>query len=698
MAFRCLVLALFFGSAFSEKVSMGANPIRKVVTLMQNMQKEVEAEGKKEKELFDKFMCFCGGSGSELTTSIEVGKAKIEELTAKVKSEEAEKVQLTQELVDHKTDREAAKSDLAEATTLREKEKAEFDAMSADAKTNIAGLASAIPAIEKGMGAASFLQTPFGNRVMKLVQSFPQMDPMDRRQVLGFLQGGDAAESGGAGEILGIMKQMKETMEANLAEAEADEAKAVSGFADLEASKNKEIEVATEAIESKTVRSGELAVSVVQTKDALEDTIQEVADNEKFSAQLEEQCASKQKEWAVRQKARADEIAAISDAIGILNDDDALDVFKKAAPGAAAFLQRSSPRTRASKAKNAQAVLASLASRKGAHSQELKLMLYSMSSKLRLASKGKVQKFDEIKKMIDDMVALLGKEQKDDDKQKDFCRDEFDKTADEEAAAKEKVAAITATIEEDTDGLAQLTEEIATLGQEVKDIDKAVAQATEQRKEEHEEYTNAAQMSQAAIGLVDKAKNRLKKFYQPSFVETRAAPQDSQDGALFSSSFVQIKSHSRSKDSMDDSDDQPEAPETFSGEVKKNEKSAGVIGMMDQIMRDLENDMKDAEYEEKTAQDDYAKLMGDSQATRQQNTKSIADKEAAKADLEAKLVTDKATSTSHAEELANVQTAISDLHGTCDFIVQNYDLRKEARSNEIDALKNAKAMLSGAVM
>merc|ERR1719359_1237481 len=172
------------GRAASMQLSMAetmqANPIRKVVTLMQNMQKEVEAEGKKEKELFDKFMCFCEGSGSEMATAIATGKAKIEELTAKVKSEEAEKVQLTQELVGHKSDREAAKSDLAEATTLREKESAEFDAMSADAKTNIAGLEQAIPAIEKGMGAASFLQAPFGNRVMKLVESFPQMDPMDR--------------------------------------------------------------------------------------------------------------------------------------------------------------------------------------------------------------------------------------------------------------------------------------------------------------------------------------------------------------------------------------------------------------------------------------------------------------------------------------------------------------------------------------
>merc|ERR1719473_2104657 len=131
---------------------------------------------------------------------------------------------------------------------------------------------------------------------------------MDRRQVLGFLQGGDASESGGAGEILGIMKQMLETMEANLAEAESDEAKAVEGFAELEASKKKEIEVATEAIESKTVRSGELAVSVVQNKNALEDETQEVADNEKFSASLAEQCAAKEKEWAKRQKARAEEV------------------------------------------------------------------------------------------------------------------------------------------------------------------------------------------------------------------------------------------------------------------------------------------------------------------------------------------------------------------------------------------------------
>merc|ERR1719149_505856 len=101
---------------------MGANPIRKIVTLLQNMQKEIEAEGDKEKELFDKFMCFCSGNNGDLTKKAADAKAQIEELTAKLKSEEAEKVQLGQDLIAHKSDRAGAQSDVAEATTLREKE------------------------------------------------------------------------------------------------------------------------------------------------------------------------------------------------------------------------------------------------------------------------------------------------------------------------------------------------------------------------------------------------------------------------------------------------------------------------------------------------------------------------------------------------------------------------------------------------
>merc|ERR1719197_687610 len=251
------VLALGLTQAEMEE---GANPIRKIVTLLQNMQKEVEAEGAKEKELFDKFMCFCSGNNGDLTKKAADATSQIDTLGAKLKAEEAEKVQVAQELIDHKKDRVQAGEDLDEGTMIRE--------MEADSEKNIAAMASAIPALEKGMGGASLMQLPGAGQLHKLVANYPNVDPMDRKNALAFLeQSGDYVPQ--SGQIVGILKAMKDDMEASLREAVADEEKAVAGFADLKASKEKEISMATEAIETKTARAGELAVSVVQSKDAL---------------------------------------------------------------------------------------------------------------------------------------------------------------------------------------------------------------------------------------------------------------------------------------------------------------------------------------------------------------------------------------------------------------------------------------------
>merc|ERR1719316_2674926 len=126
----------------------------------------------------------------------------------------------------------------------------------------------------------------------------------------------------------------------------------------------------------------------------------------------------------------------------------------------------------------------------------------------------------------------------------------------------------------------------------------------------------------------------------------------------------------------------PPPPETFaSGPPQKNQKSAGVIGLMDMIIKDLGNDMKDAEYEEKTAQKDYAELMADSQAQRAGDTKSLTGKTSSKAEIEGKLMTSKETRAATAQDLKLAGTTIQDLHASCDFILQNYDLRKEARAN-----------------
>merc|ERR1719174_3171415 len=102
----------------------------------------------------------------------------------------------------------------------------------------------------------------------------------------------------------------------------------------MKSSKEKEIEFADESIDTKKERSGTLAVEIVQAKDGIEDSASEAAAAEKFAATLVQQCAAKKKEWAERSKMRSEEVAAIGQAIAILNDDDALDVFKKAVPAA----------------------------------------------------------------------------------------------------------------------------------------------------------------------------------------------------------------------------------------------------------------------------------------------------------------------------------------------------------------------------
>merc|ERR1719316_1328306 len=159
---------------------------------------------------------------------------------------------------------------------------------------------------------------------------------------------------------------------------------------------------------------------------------------------------------------------------------------------------------------------------------------------------------------------------------------------------------------------------------------------------------------------------------------------------IIAGTFAQVRTH-------EDSDvAPPPPPETFGSYEKKGEKSAGVLGLMDMMMKDLEADMKDSEYEEKTAQEDYQKLMGKSQAARAANTKSITNKEAAKATMEGKLQGLKESAAATAKDLDLIATTLSDLHVSCDFILQNFDLRKEARTNESESLKNAKAILSGA--
>merc|ERR1719487_1618744 len=157
------VILVVFMNAFAvgaSRVAMTAaiNPIRRVVTMLQMMAKKVEAEGKAEKELFDKFMCWCETGASDLAKSIDAGERRVPHCAANIKEMEALIAQLKAEIAKAKGDREAALKAVASLKIERAKGAAAFKKSQEDLLTNIAALKKAIAALEKGM-AGAFLQT-----------------------------------------------------------------------------------------------------------------------------------------------------------------------------------------------------------------------------------------------------------------------------------------------------------------------------------------------------------------------------------------------------------------------------------------------------------------------------------------------------------------------------------------------------------
>jgi hypothetical protein len=261
-------------------------------------------------------------------------------------------------------------------------------------------MGKAIAAIEKG--ATGFLQTSAANTLRRLTIDM-DLSTVDRDVLSSFLSSGEGYVPQ-SGQIVGILKQMDDTMQKDLADATAAENSAKANYDALMAAKSKEIAANTASIEQKTARFGEVSVEIVIMEEDLDDTSKALAADYQFLADLEKNCATKKDEYAVVQKTRSEELLAIADTIKILNDDDALELFKKTLPSAS-FLQT---KVAASHVKTE--ALRALKSGVNGHDSRLDLIA--------LALRGKAVNFDKVLKMIDDMVALLGKEQTTDDEKK----------------------------------------------------------------------------------------------------------------------------------------------------------------------------------------------------------------------------------------------------------------------------------------
>merc|ERR1719310_352951 len=574
--------------------------------MLQMMQKKVEAEGVKEAELYEKFVCYCKSSKGELAKSIDDAENKVPQVESDIKEAESEKAQLIEDLNAHKNDRAEAKSAMAKATEMREKEAAAFAKEKANDDANLAALKKALAAIEKGM-AGGFLQTSAAALLRRLTLG-SDISNHDRDTLTAFLTAGSGENYAPAsGEIVGILKQMGDTMGKDIADLVAQEEAAIKAYDELMAAKQKEVDSLTKAIEDKTKRLGEVGIELVNLKEDLDDTTEALMEDKKFLADLDKNCEAKAKEWELRCKTRQEELLALADTIKILNDDDALELFKKTLPSASLLQVQVT-----NKEVKQQALRALKNVRKdGRRSLNLDLIAVALT--------GKKVDMSKVIKMIDDMVVLLGKEQTADDDKKEYCKIQFDETDDKKKDLERSISDLEKTIAEDKEMVATITEEIKALEDGIIKLDREVVSATEQRKEEHEEFTATLAANNAAMQLIEEERITLN-------MGGTLAPTNPPGGIAGTGvGFQQTGTSSVAAP--------PPPPETFGDYKKKGEESNGVIGMMDSLKADLAKEIQEMEFNENDAQEEYEQMVTDAADKRAADTLSIEKRQVQRQDL-----------------------------------------------------------------
>jgi len=644
-------------------------PVTKVITLLKDMLKQLEKEAEEDEEIYDQLACWCETNDKEKTKSIADAEAKIEDLTNKIEELTASSARLSTEIKNLEKEVAENQEALDAATAIREKELAEFNAEEKDSLQAISALKSAVTVLSKHHGGA-FLQVSsstmsgMASSVQTLLSKHADvfkgvLTHTERKVLAAFIQSPqdyfDAAPTfkqsyaPQSGEIFGILKQMKESFETNLADSQKEEMANQKAYEDLKKAKTDEITAGQDQIDKKTQELATTDEKLAESKEDLEDTKNTLSADEEFLMMLKEKCSGTDAEWEERQKTRQMEMEACSKALAVLSSDDAHDLFTKTFNPA--FMQTES-KDKSERRSKAATLLRAVAN---------KLNSPRLSA---IATKVRLDAFTKVKKAIDDMVGQLLKEKADEIKHKDFCVEEFNSNQLQTEKKDREKEDLLALIEDLELTIKTLTNEVATLKSEVQELQVQMKRAGENREKENKEFQQTVADQRASQKLLGAALSILEGFYKKA-----ALLQQEPAG--------------------------PPPPPGFK-DYSKNKASGGVMGMIQQIINDAKAMEAEAIRSEEDAQKAYEDFVKETNASIEAKTKSIINKSEEKAKAETELTQaneDKEAVLLELEQLSNYN---AELHQSCDFVMKNFEIRQTARDEEIEALKQAKAILSGA--
>jgi len=661
VGFPCLLAV----GAVALSENAANRPVSKVLTLLKDMSDTLEKDAAKDQAIYDKMVCWCTTNDAAKVTSIADAETHIKNLGTKIEELTALSAQLNEEI--NTLSAEVAKNQkaLKTATTMREEELAAFGEEESATMDSISSLGGALDALQKHQ-ASSFVQVA---SVLKratakhagLLQT--ALSPSERDAAAAFIDSADlgfftqTSDGAGAapgdgnsyssqsGQIFGILEQMKETFEADLAGARKDEMAAQKAYEELKAAKEKEIAAGEAQIATKTQELADTDEANAQAKIDLEDTKNTMAADMEYLEKLKEQCALTDKEFEERVKTRQLEMQAVSKATGVLSSDEAMDLMSKTFSLVQTGAMKSSERrSQASK------VLTTAAHKL----QSPRLAALAMSVRL--------DAFTKVKKAIDDLIAQLLQDKADEIKHKDFCTEELNTNQLQTEEKTRQKSDLLAHMEDLTMKIADLAKAIATLKSEVGDLQLSLKRAGEDREEQSKAFQQLVTEQRGAQKLLKAALEILSEFY---FIQEGQEPAG------------------------------PPPPGGFKP-MKKNAQSGGVMSMIEQIIADAKAMEEEALKGEHEAIAAYEVTVAETKASVDEKAKDIATKQGTKAKLEEELVETTKDKDEVVLELEDLSKYNAELHTSCDYVLKNFDIRQKARDEEVEALKQAKAILSGA--
>merc|ERR1719160_318056 len=646
---------------------------------MKDMLKQLEKDTEIDEEVYEKFICWCTVNDKDKTKAIKDAEEKIKLLRLQIDEWSSWSAQLSVEIKGHSKDIAKLRDNLEKATAIRQKELAEFNAHEQELLDIIAALKSAIATLQVHHGAAGatmLLQRVVGSSqdtyetsertavaaLERVLQKHSDVlrgviTHKQQRLLAEFLQkqpAGYQSYAPQSGEILGILKQMLEEFQTDLSTAQKDEIAAQTQFEELKASILKELEPTVTICKKKEGEKADTDANTDDAKKDKEDTEAELAANREYLDKVREKCRLIDLQYEARQKTRQLELEAVNKALAILSSDEAMDLGTRTF-NSASFLQSSEERLKRSQAAD---VLKAVAQKVNSP------RLAAFALRMRLDA------FTKVKGAIDDMIAELTKQNADEIKQKDFCVDEFNTNQlQTEKKIREKTD-LEALIDDLKNTIAKLTKEIAELEAAISESQVQLKRAGEDRDAEAREFQQTVADRRATQKLLAAALAVLKGFYDKDHEEYN-----------LHKSLLQKPAG-------------PPPPPDFADYQKQP--TGGVMGLIAQIIKDAKAMEAEVVKDEEEATSVYEAFVEESNKAIEAMKESIANKEEAKAKAEEALAEAEEDLDKVMQELDGLATYKEELHSACDYVLKNFDVRQSARTQEIEALKQAKAILSGA--